>query len=548
MIAAYANQRPEDDSRQQTGIQWAEGQEADERRADRARRPDGYETRVYFGEKSPTLQHRRPAARRGAGRVRPAQGRPQRRRATRRRTTATAGVPIGNLFEPAALRGEVQRAQPAAVEPRARELARSSTTATRAQMVEKVAPWLTVDSDPYPAVVDGRIQWILDGYTVTDKYPLSQRESLEDDDRRLAAGEHRLPDAADRRDQLPAQLGQGDRRRLRRHGDALRVGRGRTRSSRRGTRSSPTSSSRARTSPTRSWSTCATPRTCSRPSATSSSATTRPSASDVVRGLDAAGRSRATRSARRRLQPPYRLFTDTGDGETWSLTSRLRAARRRTTSRPTWRSTATRPATDYGKISVLAAAQRAHRAVRCRSPTTLSHRRGRAARRCCPSRPATPTAVPGNLLTLPVGDTLHVRPAALHQALGRRVDLPDPAVRAGLLRGQRRHRRDPARGHRRLADLRRRRRTGPEPVRDPTDEPSPTEGPSAEPSQSPGSQPTAARGNEATDPRAARSRRRPSSPRPTQAQRQRRHGAVGPADGAGPRGSSTQAVELASSG
>ena len=46
-------------------------------------------------------------------------------------------------------------------------------------MVEKVAPWLTVDSDPYPVVVDGRIQWVLDGYTVTDKYPLSQRESLE---------------------------------------------------------------------------------------------------------------------------------------------------------------------------------------------------------------------------------------------------------------------------------------------------------------------------------------------------------------------------------
>ena len=40
------------------------------------------------------------------------------------------------------------------------------------QMVEKVAPWLTVDSDPYPAVVDGRILWILDGYTVTDQYPL----------------------------------------------------------------------------------------------------------------------------------------------------------------------------------------------------------------------------------------------------------------------------------------------------------------------------------------------------------------------------------------
>ena len=47
-------------------------------------------------------------------------------------------------------------------------------------MAEKVAPWLTVDSDPYPVVVDGRIQWVLDGYTVTDKYPLSQKESFEE--------------------------------------------------------------------------------------------------------------------------------------------------------------------------------------------------------------------------------------------------------------------------------------------------------------------------------------------------------------------------------
>ena len=45
--------------------------------------------------------------------------------------------------------------------------------------VEKVAPWLTVDGDPYPAVIDGRIQWILDGYTTTDRYPNSQRESFE---------------------------------------------------------------------------------------------------------------------------------------------------------------------------------------------------------------------------------------------------------------------------------------------------------------------------------------------------------------------------------
>ena len=39
------------------------------------------------------------------------------------------------------------------------------------ERVEKVAPWLTVDGDAYPAVVDGRIVWILDGYTTTDRYP-----------------------------------------------------------------------------------------------------------------------------------------------------------------------------------------------------------------------------------------------------------------------------------------------------------------------------------------------------------------------------------------
>ena len=46
--------------------------------------------------------------------------------------------------------------------------------------VEKVAPWLTVDSDPFPAVVDGRVVWLLDGYTVTDRYPMSQKGSFDE--------------------------------------------------------------------------------------------------------------------------------------------------------------------------------------------------------------------------------------------------------------------------------------------------------------------------------------------------------------------------------
>ncbi|RJK98094.1 UPF0182 family protein [Vallicoccus soli] len=46
--------------------------------------------------------------------------------------------------------------------------------------VEKVAPWLKLDGNTYPAVVDGRIQWILDGYTTSNSYPYSSRTSLQD--------------------------------------------------------------------------------------------------------------------------------------------------------------------------------------------------------------------------------------------------------------------------------------------------------------------------------------------------------------------------------
>jgi uncharacterized membrane protein (UPF0182 family) len=47
-----------------------------------------------------------------------------------------------------------------------------------AERVKGVAPWLTVDGDPYPAVVNGRIKWIVDGYTTLDNYPYAQRTEL----------------------------------------------------------------------------------------------------------------------------------------------------------------------------------------------------------------------------------------------------------------------------------------------------------------------------------------------------------------------------------
>ena len=44
--------------------------------------------------------------------------------------------------------------------------------------VQKVAPYLTLDSDPYPTVVDGRIKWVIDGYTTSANYPYSSSVSL----------------------------------------------------------------------------------------------------------------------------------------------------------------------------------------------------------------------------------------------------------------------------------------------------------------------------------------------------------------------------------
>lgn len=44
--------------------------------------------------------------------------------------------------------------------------------------IAKVAPWLTLDGDPYPAIVNGKIVWIVDGYTTSAGYPYSAKTLL----------------------------------------------------------------------------------------------------------------------------------------------------------------------------------------------------------------------------------------------------------------------------------------------------------------------------------------------------------------------------------
>ncbi|WP_110241800.1 UPF0182 family protein [Nocardioides gilvus] len=179
MIAAYANQRPGDNRNQAESIQWAEGQQADQKALSNLG-DEPYEPRVYFGELSPSysivgkeneesnsVELDLPGAEDDEG--------------ARPTTTydGTGGVPVGSVFTK--LLYAVKFGEPNfLLSGRINQNSKILYDRNPRQMVEKVAPWLTVDSDPYPVVVEGRIQWVLDGYTVTDKYPLSQKESFEE--------------------------------------------------------------------------------------------------------------------------------------------------------------------------------------------------------------------------------------------------------------------------------------------------------------------------------------------------------------------------------
>ena len=52
----------------------------------------------------------------------------------------------------------------------------------------KAAPFLNWDTDPYPAVVNGRVVWIVDGYTVSSMYPYSEQTDFGDRTTRAPVG------------------------------------------------------------------------------------------------------------------------------------------------------------------------------------------------------------------------------------------------------------------------------------------------------------------------------------------------------------------------
>ncbi|MBA0051488.1 UPF0182 family protein [Streptomyces sp. AJS327] len=113
--------------------------------------------------------------------------------------TGNSGVNLSNTFNRAAYAinfNEPQILYSGAIGEGSRVLYKR----TPQERVEAVAPWLTIDGDPYPAVIDGRIKWIVDAYTTSNGYPYSSRttlgdttaDSLTDGERSVVAQEDRV--------------------------------------------------------------------------------------------------------------------------------------------------------------------------------------------------------------------------------------------------------------------------------------------------------------------------------------------------------------------
>ena len=91
--------------------------------------------------------------------------------------TGSGGVPVGSWFDRLLFSVKFQE-QNILLSNLVNEESKILYVREPRDRVEKVAPWLTLDGDPYPAVVKGRVVWIIDGYTTTDAYPYSERTTL----------------------------------------------------------------------------------------------------------------------------------------------------------------------------------------------------------------------------------------------------------------------------------------------------------------------------------------------------------------------------------
>jgi uncharacterized membrane protein (UPF0182 family) len=180
LIAAYANQRNSDNSTSGTvsgsdsndNTQWAQGNQPGQDDLEKAVGP--YQTQIYFGEDSPSYSVVGKSTAKSPDVELDLSGANSDTKTT---YAGKGGVPVGSTFRQLLyaikfgstnflLSGRVNSSS---------EVIYNRDPKDR---VQKVAPWLTLDDDVYPAVVNGRILWVLDGYTTTDRFPGSERESF----------------------------------------------------------------------------------------------------------------------------------------------------------------------------------------------------------------------------------------------------------------------------------------------------------------------------------------------------------------------------------
>src|SRR5690625_4126050 len=138
---------------------------------------DDYEPRIYFGRNTPEYSV-----------VGKEEGEPDRERDRPQETgsdqdtaytfSGDGGPAIGGLFNQLAY----------AIKFGSTEILLSQDVNSESQVlfdrdpverVEKVAPYLSVDTNTYPAIVNDRVQWIVDGYTTSDAFPYSDQSQLD---------------------------------------------------------------------------------------------------------------------------------------------------------------------------------------------------------------------------------------------------------------------------------------------------------------------------------------------------------------------------------
>jgi hypothetical protein len=86
------------------------------------------------------------------------------------------GVPVGGFFRKAlfAIRFQSMRTLLSAeLMPESRVMYYRRV----AERVKRIAPFLTYEEDRYPSIADGRLYWIQDAYTISDRYPYSTHAS-----------------------------------------------------------------------------------------------------------------------------------------------------------------------------------------------------------------------------------------------------------------------------------------------------------------------------------------------------------------------------------